>query len=492
MVGSVGATESLGFGGAPDNTTVTSAPPEVDRALTTELTRLQRELRQPSLSAAVSRRGRLLWAGAVGHRGRPYAAGASAAPLTSRTTYRIGSITKPMVALALVRLAQAGRLDLDEPVRRRRPDWWVGSVTAAQLLSHTSGLRAEPQGSWWERAGGPTWDELCAQPPEFVVPPGGPVRYSNVGYAVLGRLLESLTGLSWDEAVRSLVWQPLGMDDTGAAAGVDAAEGMAVHPFADVTHHEPVAEYRAMGPAGQVWSTPVDVLRLAACLSGHGAGALCLDEPSRRRMTTPVSVWDTPGMPWTTAQGLGVAIWNDGGRRWLGHTGSVPGFTAELRISLDTADAAVVCGNATHGHAASLALLDELQRVWPAERPPYTPGPVHPAAASLAELAGGWFWGPIARTVAVGASQSGTPTLRLYQSNTPTAVTVFEPDGREWVGVAGGYWYGERLRAQYPDGGRRGDGNGPAYLDVGTFRLTRRPYQPDADIPGGVDPGGWS
>lgn len=488
MNGSAAAAEMPGS----DSTSVTTAPPEVDHALSTELIRLQHELRQPSLSAAISRHGRLLWAGTVGQRGRPDASGVATDPLTSRTTYRVGSITKPMVGLALLRLAQDGGLDLDQPVRRRLPDWWVGEATAAQLLSHTSGLRAEPEGAWWERAGGPTWEQLAANPPASVVPPGGPVRYSNVGYAVLGRLLETLTGTSWHEAVRTLVWEPLGMTDTGPGPSADAAEGMAVHPFADVTHHEPVAEYHAMGPAGQAWSTPVDLLRMAACISGRGSGRLVLGETWRRRMTTPVSVWDTPGMAWQTAQGLGLAIWNDGGRRWIGHTGSVPGFTAELKISVDTGDAVAICGNATHAHFGALPLLEELQRVWPAQQTPYAPGPSHPAVASLAELAGAWYWGPVGMTVTLGASPTGAPVLRLCHANTPSVVTVFEPDGPEWIGVSGGYWYGERLRAQYREGQRRGDGNGPAYLDVGTFRLTRQPYQPDADIPGGVDPAGWS
>lgn len=487
MAGTVGASETFGI----DSQAVTGAQRGLAPALTNELARLQRERRQPSLSAAVSREGRLLWAGTVGHRRRPDASGDPTDPPTPRTAYRVGSITKPMVAFAVLQLAQDGVIDLDEPVSHRLPDWWVGSATAGQLLSHTSGLRAEPEGAWWERAGGPTWDQLCAQPPAFVVPPGGPVRYSNVGYAVLGRLLETVTGTTWGEAVRSLVWKPLGMADTGVQPGPDAAEGMAVHPFADATHHEPVAQFRTMGPAGEAWSTPADLLKLVAGFSGHGPGALLLDESWRRRMVNPVSMWDTPGTAWTRAQGLGFTIWNDGVRRWFGHTGSVPGFTAEVKVSADTGDAAAVCGNATHEHLAALPLLDVLDRVSPAVGAPFPPVPGHPSAASLVELTGGWYWGPIPVTVAVDSSATGAPRLRLYQSSSPDVVTVFEPDGREWVGIAGGYWYGERLRAQYREGQRRGDGTGPAYLDVGTFRLTRRPYQPDADIPGGVDPAGW-
>ncbi len=472
-----------------DAARLASATPEVQRALTVELARLQRECRQPSLSAAISRRGHLLWAGTVGRRGRPGQPGDTGQPPTDRTAYRVGSVTKPMVALALLRLAQDHGFDLDEPVCRKLPDWWVGSATAAQLLSHTSGLQAEPDGAWWERAGGPTWEQLCAQRPERVVPPAGPVRYSNVGYAVLGRLLETLTGTSWHEALRTLVWVPLGMLDTGPGPGPNAAQGMAVHPFADVTHHEPVADYAAMGPAGQIWSTPVDLLRLADCWSGYGPGALLLGPVWRRRMVTPVSVWDSPGAPWTAAQGCGVTIWNEGGRRWVGHTGSVPGFTADLKLSVDTGDVAAVCGNATHGHHAARALLDTAARVAPPEQDGFIVGPSHPGQALDADLAGSWYWGPIPMTVTLASASTGEPTLRLYQSSDPSSVTVFEPDGPHWVGVTGGYWYGERLRAVYDQD--HGAGSGPAYLDVASFRLTRRPYQRDVDIPGGVDPAGW-
>ncbi|MBK7721093.1 MAG: beta-lactamase family protein [Austwickia sp.] len=463
-----------------------AVPPEVDRALRQELARLQRELRQPSLSAALARGGQLVWSGAVGSRNRPGQRPEWPAddPLPgSRTTYRVGSITKPMVALAVLRLAQDGVIELDEPVRRRLPDSWVGPATVAQLLSHTSGLRAEPDGPWWERAGGPTWEQLSAQHSHHGVPPAGPVRYSNVGYAVIGRLLETLTGMSWDEAVRRLVWEPLGMVDTGTGPGLEAADGMAVHPFADVTHHEPVAEYAAMGPAGGAWSTPVDLVRLAACLSGHGPDALLLGAPWRRRMSVPVGVWDTPGAAWTAGQGCGLTIWNEGGRRWLGHTGSVPGFTSDLLFDPDTGDAAAVCGNATHPHHGGRPMLAALARLAPPEGEAYRPGPCPSGHPLRADLAGTWYLGPVPMIVAVATGDLGIPTLRLYHASDPSAVTVFEPDGSDWVGVAGGYWYGERLRVH--------DEHLPAYLDVGTFRLTRHPYQPEADIPGGVDPAGW-
>lgn len=115
------------------------------RALLRRVALEQSQGRLPSLTAAVVRDGEPAWFGA---RGRVE----GAAP-TLLTQYRIGSITKSLVAVVVMRLRDEGKVELLDPVAKHVPGLGggVGEVTVAQLLSHTSGLSAESPGQWWER-----------------------------------------------------------------------------------------------------------------------------------------------------------------------------------------------------------------------------------------------------------------------------------------------------------------------------------------------------
>ncbi len=430
----------------------------------------QSRFRQPSLSAAVVRDGQVVWAGAVGtldgRRDGP--------PATPLTAYRIGSITKPFVAVAVLRLVARGDLDLDEPVGRFVPDTGISHATIAQLLSHTSGLAAETQGPWWERSAGRSWAELV---PSLrpVMSPGRRFHYSNTGYAVLGRLLEVVHGGRWDEVVNEQVLAPIGLVATGRVPIGDKATGLGVHPYADVVHPEPVPDYLAMGPAGEFYSTTGDLGLFAAFLAGrHPANAegevLGPDWPARLR--EPRAVADLPGLPWDSAYGLGLQLWNLEGTRHYGHTGSVPGFTAELRIDAESADAVVVLGNSTAGCGGGLDLLRAFHEHCP---PPATSWATDAEQVGLLELTGQWFWG----VTPFGLRLLPQGGLELTMTG-GTRGTCFRPDGRDrWRGSSG-YFAEESLTVVR-------DAAGIAHhLDLASFRLTRVPYQPDADIPGGV------
>lgn len=423
------------------------------------LGRLRANARQPSLSGALAIGGEVVWADAVGD-ADPLGPGRPPGP---RTRYRVASITKTMTAVAVLALAEAGSLDLGRPVATWLPDAPGGAATVRQFLSHTSGLPAEPAGPWWERAGGHSWDALVAMRLPILSAPGTRFHYSNVGFAVLGRLVERLHGRPWDAVLADVLWRPLGMADTGATAGADHAVGVAVHPDADLLHAEPVADYRALAPAGAAWSTPTDLARLGSFLAGVGDGLGILRPDTLAAARTPIAVADVAGEPWTDGYGLGIAATNLDGRRLPGHSGSVPGFTADLRFDPATGAAAALVGNSTARFGSARPLLDAA--------PVEAPEPAEPDAALAAALAGRWFWGPNRYDLAVGPGRALTLASACERH-------AFAPDADGWVGVGGGYFHGERLRAVT-------GGDGVRQLDVGTFCFTRTPYDPDADLPGG-------
>jgi hypothetical protein len=84
-------------------------------------------------------------------------------------------------------------------------------------------------------------------------------------------------------------------------------------------------------------------------------------------MRSPWAIADHPGQPWTGGHGLGLQVVNLGGRRYAGHTGSVPGFTSELRFSADTGDVVVALGSATGGFGGVADLVEVLESREPAE-----------------------------------------------------------------------------------------------------------------------------
>jgi CubicO group peptidase (beta-lactamase class C family) len=430
----------------------------------------QRRARLPSVAAGVVRGGGLVWADAVGTvdgRAEGVAAGTD-------TQYRMGSITKTFVAVAVLRLRDAGRLDLLDRFEDHVPGTTFGGVTIAQLLSHGSGLQAETEGPWWERTRGGDWSSLTRSLAGQRFRPGRRFHYTNVGFAALGELVARAHGTDWFEVVRRDLLEPLGMTRTTTRPTGAAALGLAVHPFADVLLSEPEHDAGAMAPAGQLWTTVRDLARWAAFAGGDTDEVLSAD--TLAEMYEPHTVADNPGQPWTVAHGLGWQVWNIDGTRYAGHGGSMPGFLAGLRVEVDTGDGAVVLANATTGLGPlATDLLSAL-----VEQEPRPVEPWHAAGdASLLGLVGTWHWGPAVSTARVVGEH-----LVLGEPGQARGSRFVRVADDEWVGLDG-YYTGEPLRIV------RDAAGAPAHLDLASFRFTRTPYAADGDVPGGVDPEGW-
>ena len=444
---------------------------ELSRRLSHAVAVEQSEHRVPSVSAAYVRAGEVVWADAVGS-----ADGRSGGMVVSPDTqYRIGSITKTFVAALVLRLVGDGSLTLDDRVGDHLGGTPIGATTVADLLSQRSGLRAETDGLWWERTAGGDWaaltDQLAVREPAR-----GVFHYSNVGFAVLAEIVARRRGRPWLDVLSAEVLTPLGLSRTSARPQPPHAVGLAVHPYADLLLPEPEHDAGAMAPAGQLWSTTADLARFATFLHrGHddvlGAAAVQL-------MRVPRAVVDVAGQPWTAAYGYGLQTFNTGGRRQIGHGGSMPGFQASLRIDVASGDAAIVLANSTAGWGTDLTgRLFELV----AELDPISPSPwtADPEQAALVELTGTWFWGPAPLTVHLSAE--GGLDLRPQGKGRGSR---FQPTGPgSWVGLDG-YYLGEPLRAVRVDGTL-------SHFDLASFRLSRTPYDPATDVPGGVD-GAWS
>ena len=461
--------------------------PGTEEALQRRLDREQAEQRLPSVVAGLIRGGELVWSGGAG------TLVADAADIQ----YRCGSITKTFVAVQVMRLRDAGLLDVTDPLERHLPGVFDG-VTIAQLLSHSSGLRAETAGPWWERTAGGSFDDLVASslhPADLPDPARpGPARltrparrfhYTNVGFALLGEVVARLRGMPWAQALAEDVLEPMSLTRTTLRPQSPHATGYAVHPFADVLLVEPEHDAGAMAPAGQLWTTVADLARWTAFLRDGGS---LLSAATLREMREPLAVDDRRGAPWTGAHGLGLQVWNSDGARSFGHGGSMPGFLAIMRMDPESGDGAVVMANATSGLRPTIS--EELTRILTEhEPPPVAPWKPAPAPAGTLAALGRWYWGTSAFTLrAIGSAEL---SLEPEPAGGRSARFHPNPDGT-WTGQDG-YFAGETLHIRRR---RTGDCAGPfldepVALDLASFIFTRTPYDPQADVPDGVDPRGW-
>ena len=450
----------------------TEIHPTTARALSHRIAMEQRDSRLPSVAAGVTRKGALVWADARGTLdGRADGAAADA-----DTQYRIGSITKTFVAVAVMRLRDEGRLRLDDRFEDHVPGTEFGRATIAQLLSHSSGLQAETDGPWWERTPGGDWSDLTSSSPVQRLRAGRRYHYSNVGYGALGELLARAHGIPWHEVVARDLLAPLGMTRTTTRPDGKAAQGFAVHPLADLLLPEPEHDAGAMAPAGQLWSTVEDLARWAVVLAGDTGDVLASD--TLEEMLEPQVVSDLPGQAWTSAHGLGWQVWNVDGARYAGHGGSMPGFLAGLQVDLAGGDGVVSFANTTAGMKSfGRDLLTLL-----AEREPLAPDPWFATApgTEVLEVLGTWHWGPAVTVV----SAAGGGDLVLGVPGEGRGARFRSVGDGSWVGLDG-YYEGEPLRVV------RDEQGAVSHLDLASFRYTRLPYDPERDIPGGVDDAGW-
>jgi CubicO group peptidase (beta-lactamase class C family) len=368
-----------------------------------------------------------------------------------------------------MRLRDEGLVHLDDPLDRHLPGTPLGDRTIGQLLSHLAGASAESPGGWWERTPGGSVDDLALGADDVVLGAARRFHYSNLGFGLLGELVARLRGTSWEDAVTAEVLAPLGMSRTTSRPVPPAAEGWAVHPWADVVLPEPEHHAGVMAAAGQLWAPLADLGRFAAFLLGDTADVLA--PATLEEMTVPAGV--DPSTPGWSAYGLGLQVLRVDGRTLVGHGGSMPGFLAGVFVDREEQIGAVSLANTTTGlDAVVFALLDVLRAAEPRIVDPWVPAP----AAEPLESLGVWFWGPAPHVLR--SIPGGLLHLGPLPGRPGRASRFARRDDGTWGGLDG-YYAGETLRIA------------DDHLDLGTFVFTRAPYDPDAPVPGGVDERGW-
>ncbi|MFE3105264.1 serine hydrolase domain-containing protein [Nocardia tengchongensis] len=342
--------------------------------------------RLPSLSVAVGVDGMLVAEASAGFADLEHRVAAGGGH-----SFRIGSITKTFTAALTLSLCDRAELALDAPIDSYLPGTGFGDLTLRLLLSHSSGLQREAPGTMWETMQGPSAAELreAFSLAERVAEPGQRWHYSNLGYAVIGQVIEQVTGSSCQSLIGRHFLEPLELAGTSWAMPSNAAVGYRRDPYADLIHREPGMDQAAVGVGGQLWSTTTDLLRW-----GH---ALCGGEPEVVSPTVVDAMHRVQVMcdtdSWKRGWGLGLILERRGDRVTAGHTGAMPGFQSALCIDRRTEVAVVALCNATRGIAlndlAADVAVDAISRR--STPPPPIWEPASPCPDEVAELLGSWW-----------------------------------------------------------------------------------------------------
>jgi serine-type D-Ala-D-Ala carboxypeptidase/endopeptidase len=311
------------------------------------------------------------------------------------TVFRIASMTKSFTASAIMLLCEDGVLQLDDPAQvylpqlrgLRLPAADCRPVTIRRLLTMTAGFPTDDP--WGDRQQGLPLADFDALISGGGVrccwAPGTRFEYSNLGYALLGRIIATVTGSAYEDAIREMLLTPLGLDRTGFEAAEFSADGLARGYRRDNGGWLELAPdpSGAFAPMGGVFSSVRDLARWAAGFADAfparaGSGlAHPLPRSARRDMQLPHVIipfgGGQPGIrfagPASISYGFGLFVEDDLAHGSIvQHSGGYPGYGSHMRWHPATGTGAIVLANGTYAAAGALAgeLLADMLAAQPA------------------------------------------------------------------------------------------------------------------------------
>ena len=323
---------------------------DVAALLATAIERERADKGLAAVSIALVHGDEVVWAEGFGARD---AAGEE--PATAATVYRVGSVSKLFTDIAIMQMVEAGRVDLDTPVRTYLPDFAPDNrsgtpITLRHLMAHRSGLIREPPAGHYFDDGGTDLAATVASlnGTALVYEPGARTKYSNAGIAVVGYVLEALQSEPFARYLRREVLEPLGMNASSFTPDAEIAGDLAhawMWGFDRGLFDAPTFEL-GMAPAGSMYSTVLDLARFMSAMfrRGEGVNGRVLGAGTLESMWEPQ--FEEEGA--RSGYGLGFSVQERFGERWLGHGGAIYGFSTQLAF-LPDAELGVVVVSAVDG-----------------------------------------------------------------------------------------------------------------------------------------------
>lgn len=267
-------------------------------------------------------------------------------PVRPDSVFQIGSITKTFTATLIMQLTESGQLRLDQPVADLVPELRLGTaeataaVTVRHLLCHSSGIDGDVFTDFGRGDDAvAAYVAALAEVPQLFVP-GTLFSYCNAGYVLAGRIIEKITGTSWDTALRERIIAPLELEHTSTlpeeAILHTAAVGHSGGPGEPRTPADRWQLPRSVGPAGLINSTVADVLGyVRAHLRGGTAGETRMLGPDAAGQMRTEQIRQPVGHQRDGFQGLGWMVDHWDGYEVFGHNGATVGQYAYLQAFPD-------------------------------------------------------------------------------------------------------------------------------------------------------------
>lgn len=278
-------------------------------------------------------------------------------PVTPTTLFRIGSITKVFTATAIMQLRDQGKLRLDDPVSKHLPEFEIQNpfpdapeITIWNVLTYTAGLPREGAFPYWTDHEFPTRKEILSAlaSQTLIYSPGTTYKYSNLGVALLGVIVEEASGESYRDYIENHIFSPLGMTNSFVDPPTDKVGPLAT----DYLQRQPdgsrqIMDYYetgGMSPAAAIVTSVRDMAKFAALNTREGnstADGEVLSTSTMREMHRPHWI----NSKWTSGVGLGFRVLSRSGKRVVHHTGWIGGHRAHLLMVPDDKFAVITMVN---------------------------------------------------------------------------------------------------------------------------------------------------
>ncbi len=295
----------------------------------------------PGISVGIVKDQDLIWS-----KGYGYADIKKKIPATPETVYSICSITKLFTSIAIMQLYELGKLRLDDSLSTHLPDITIQQqfsdsepITLRSLLTHSSGLPREADFPYWTgpQFKFPTHEEFLEKLPsqQTQYPASRYFQYSNLGMALLGEVIEKVSGLPYDEYIEENILKPLRLNNTTSTIppellGTRLATGYSSLNRQGEREVVPFYNARAITAAAGYSSTVEDLARFASWqfrLLANGGKEIIRASTLREMQRVH---WVDPDFK--AHWGLGFTVFNHGGAKLTGHWGACPGYRTLLLL----------------------------------------------------------------------------------------------------------------------------------------------------------------
>ena len=305
-----------------------------------------RRKHQPGLAVGLIYDGELLWG-----KGYGYGDVAAGTQVTLDTRFRIASISKTFTAVGILQLRDAGKLCLDDPASKYL-DWFdlrfedAPPITIRNLLTHSSGLPRDSHNPMWTDCDAPDWDEFVAelQKRSATRAPNDKFAYSNVGYSLLGGIIESVSVQSWADYLGENILDRLGMSETYPVPKPDdplLAKGYS--RLSDDYEREEMPFFLMNGfEASANFASSINDLVKYAAFHMSADDNPVLSSHTLRDMHRIHWLEET----WQSGYGLGTMIYRLNDWAISGHGGGYPGYLTGFTLSREHKLSVIVLTNA--------------------------------------------------------------------------------------------------------------------------------------------------